>query len=139
MRKNAPQTHALADRLKDYLWAGQVDEAIATLPDHAERLGPPEAGDGPDHPRRLPANNMGYFTNHRQHMDYPTHRQKSWPIGSGVTESAVKLFDKPVKGTERFSSIPSAESIESLGVEWLSQDDRWTRYWNNKPAYKKAA
>ncbi len=137
--KNAPQTQALADQLKDYLWAGQLDEVIATLRDHAERLGPPEAGDGPDHPRRVLANNVGYFTKHRHHMDYPTYRQKGWPIGSGVTESAVKLFNKRVKGTEQFWSIPGVERILALRALWLSQDDRWTRYWNTRPAYQKAA
>ena len=33
-------------------------------------------------------------------MDYPTFRRKGWPIGSGVTESAVNQFNKRVKGTE---------------------------------------
>jgi len=31
------------------------------------------------------------------------------------------------------------ESILSLRALWLSQDDRWARYWNTKPAYQKAA
>ncbi len=129
----------LARQLKDHLWAGRVAEVIATLQRHADRLGPPQAGDGPEHPRRVLANNVGYFTTHRHHMDYPTYRRKGWPIGSGVTESAVKLFNKRVKGTEQFWSIPGVESILSLRALWLSQDDRWTRYWNTRPAYSKAA
>jgi len=65
-----------------------------------------------------------------------------WPIGSGVTESAVKQFNPPkadVKGTEQFWSVPGVESILSLRALWLSQDGRWERYWNTRPAYSKAA
>jgi hypothetical protein len=112
--KDTPEAQALARQLKDHLWAGRVDEVIVTLQRHADRLGPPQATDGPEHPRRVLANNVGYFTTHRRHMDYPTYRRKGWPIGSGVTESAVKLFNKRVKGTEQFWSIPGVESILAL-------------------------
>ena len=77
-----------------------------TLKVHAERLGAPQPRDGPDHPRRVLANNMGYVKAHRRHMDYPAYRRKGRPICSGVTESAVKLFNKWVKGTEQFWSLP---------------------------------
>ena len=85
---------------------------------------------------------MNYFETHRHHMDYPTFRRKGWPIGSGVTESAVKQFNPPkadVKGTEQFWSVPGVETILSLRALWLSQDGRWERYWNTRPAYSKAA
>lgn len=137
--KDTPETCALARQLKDALWAGQLDEVIATLTGHAERLGPPQSGDGPDHPRRVLVNNVEYFQRHRHHMDYPTFRKKGWPIGSGVTESAVKQFNKRVKGTEQFWNVPGVESILSLRALWLSQDERWERYWNARPAYSKAA
>lgn len=134
-----PEAEALVGELKDHLWSGRVDEVIDTLQRHADRLGPPQADDGAEHPRRVLANNVGYFTTHRAHMDYPRYRRKGWPIGSGVTESAVKLFNKRVKGTEQFWSIPGVESILALRGMWLSQDDRWSRYWNSRPAYLKAA
>ena len=137
--KDTREARALAEQLKDHLWAGEVDEVIVTLQGHADRLGMPQADDGPDHPRRVLANNVGYFTTHRDHMDYPRYRRKGWPIGSGVTESAVKLFNKRVKGTEQFWSIPGVEAILSLRALWLSQDDRWSRYWSTRPAYSKAA
>ena len=41
-------------------------------PDH-------KATDGPEHPRRVLANNVGYFQTHRHPMDYPTYRRKGWP------------------------------------------------------------
>ena len=32
-----------------------------------------------------------------------------------------------------------AEAILGLRGLWLDQDDRWRRYWNSRPAYKRAA
>jgi hypothetical protein len=86
---------------------------------HAQRWGPPQASDGPDHPRRVLANNVGYFEKHRHQMDYPAYRAKGWPIGSGVTESAVKQFNKRVKGTEQFWNVPGVESILTLRALYL--------------------
>lgn len=137
--KEAPEALALAQQLKDHLWDGELDQVIGILKTHADRLGPPQRSDGPEHPRRVLANNVGYFKTHRHHMDYPRYRAKGWPIGSGVTESAVKLFNKRVKGTEQFWSLPGAESILSLRALWLSQDARWERYWDTRPAYRAAA
>lgn len=137
--KDAPESGVLAEQLKEALWDGQLEEVITTLRRHAERRGPPQPADGVDHPRRVLANNVSYFQTHRHHMDYPTFRRKGWPIGSGVTESSVKQFNKRVKGTEQFWSLPGAESILSLRALWLSQDGRWARYWNTRPAYSKAA
>ena len=137
--RDSPDATTLAEQLKDALWAGQLDQVIATLQQHAERLGPPRAGDGSEHPRRVLANNVGYFQTHRRHMDYPTYRRKGWPIGSGVTESGVKQFNKRVKGTEQFWSLAGVETILALRALWLSQDDRWQCYWDTRPAYQKTA
>jgi hypothetical protein len=137
--RDAPEATALACQLKGALWDGQVEQVIAALQVQAERLGPAQESDGPEHPRRVLANNVGYFQRHRAHMDYPTYRRKGWPIGSGVTESAVKQFNKRVKGTEQFWSQPGVEAILALRALWLSQDDRWERYWNSRPGYAKAA
>ncbi len=49
----------------------KATRGITTLNGHADRLGPPQTTDGPEHPRRVPANNLGYFKAHRRHMDYP--------------------------------------------------------------------
>ena len=139
MGRDAPEASALAAAWEDHLWNGRRDEMIAGLKEHAERLGPPQESDGPDHPRRVLANNIGYFQTHRHHMDYPTYRAKGWPIGSGVAESGVKLFNKRVKGTEQFWSVPGVESILCLRAMWLSQDQRWEHYWQTRPAYHRAA
>ena len=85
------------------------------------------------------ANNAGYFQRHRAHIDYPSYRRKGWPIRFGVTESAVKQFNKRAKGTEQFWSLPGVESILPLRALWLPQDDRRHKHWNTRPAYAKAA
>ena len=139
MGRDCSEALVLAKQLTDHLGDGQLDEVIAVLKTYADRLGSPEESDGPDHPRRVLANNVGYFQAHRRHMDYPTYRAKGWPIGSGVAESAVKLFNKRVKGTEQFWSLPGVEAILSLRALLLSQDGRWEAYWNTRPAYRKAA
>jgi len=74
-----------------------------------------------------PTNNVGYFQRHRHYMNYAKYRVKGWPIGSGVTESAVKQFNKRVKGTEQFWGLPAVESILALRGLWLCQDGRWQR------------
>ncbi len=137
--KDTPEALALAEQLKEHLWEGRLDAILAILQQHAERLGAPQDSDGREHPRRVLATNVGYFQTHRHHMDYPTYRRKGWPIGSGVTESAVKRFNKRVKGTEQFWTIPGVETILALRALWLSEDDRWATYWSTRPAYSKAA
>lgn len=137
--RDTPEAAALASQLETALWAGQVPAVITMLRSHAARLGPPQAADGPEHPRRVLANNVRYFQTHGRHMDYPTYRRRGWPIGSGVTESAVKRFNKRVKGSEQFWSLPGVEAILALRSVWLSQDDRWRRHWDARPAYAKAA
>jgi hypothetical protein len=137
--KDSPESLRLAEQLTDHLWDGELDEVIALLNTHADRLGPPQDSDGPDHPRRVLANDVGYFQTHRRHMDYPKYRAKGWPIGSGLAESAVKRFNKRVKGTEQFWSLPGVEAILCLRALWLSQDGRWQTYWDNHPAYRTAA
>jgi len=124
-----------AERWEAWLWYGKVPRVIGALQEEANRAGPPQAPDGPEHPRRVLAQNVGYFTRHQDHMRYPEYRAKGWPIGSGVTEAAVKQFNKRVKGTEQFWHEQSVEPILMLRASWISQDDRWNKYWANRPAY----
>jgi hypothetical protein len=132
---DTPQAAQWAEQLEALLWDGQVQRVIAELSAQARKLGPPTDTDAPGHPRRVLANNVAYFTQHRPHMNYPEYRRRGWPIGSGETEAAVKQFNKRIKGTEQFWSTDGVEAILSLRALWLSQDDRWQRYWENRCAY----
>lgn len=122
-------------RWETMLWHGNVAGVIAALTAESKRLGPPQKGDGADHPRRLLAQSVGYFTRHQERMKYPEYRAKGWPIGSGVTEAAVKQFNKRVKGTEQSWWPDRVEPILQLRAMWISQDERWDNYWANRPAY----
>jgi hypothetical protein len=137
--RESPAATALAEQMKSWLHDGPLDRVVDTLRAHAKRVGPPRTDDECEHPRRVLAKAVEYFEKHRAHMDYPRYRKKGWPIGSGVTESGVKQFNKRVKGTEQFWTTRGAESILALRGLWLSQDDRWSRYWTARPAYPKVA
>jgi hypothetical protein len=139
MGEDSPQRLPLAKRLETLLWNGRVKQVIEILTEHSQRLGEPTQQDGPEQPRRVLHQNVGYFTRNRPYMNYPEYRRRGWPIGSGVVEAGVKQFNKRVKGTDQFWSEPGVESILSLRALWLSQDDRWDRYWASRPAYSRAA
>ena len=119
----------LADRLESQLWEGKVATLIRWVGRKAQTLGKPRETDPPEHPRRVLWENLTYLEHHRGQMDYPAYRKKGWPIGSGVTESGVKLFNKRVKGTEQFWNESGAESMLALRALRLSQDERWHHYW----------
>ena len=131
------QASAMAEELEAWLWEGKLARVVAALSEHSQRLGEPQPSDPPQHPRRVLQQNVGYFTRHRRHMDYPKYRARGWPIGSGETEAAVKQFNKRVKGTEQFWDPGGIEPILCLRAAWISQDEQWTRYWANRPAYVK--
>jgi hypothetical protein len=130
-----PATSSLAERWEAWLWDGKIRRVIEVLAEHSQRLGEPQAEDPPQHPRRVLHQNVGYFTRHAAHMDYPRYRARGWPIGSGETEASVKQFNKRVKGTEQFWTPAGIEPIFCLRAAWVSQDDRWEHYWDNRPAY----
>jgi hypothetical protein len=135
----SPAVMALEDELETLLYAGKVDEVIQRLQAEAQALGPVREQDGPQHPRNVLKNEIGFFQRHKDHMNYPEYRRQGWPIGSGNTEAGVKQFNKRVKGTEQFWSQPGLEAILALRALWVSQDGRWDKYWKSRPGYQKAA
>jgi hypothetical protein len=132
---HTPEAAMWGERWEAMLWHGKVDELIEALTIESQRLGAPRQDDPPQHPRRILAQNVGYFTRHKEHMRYPEYRAKGWPIGSGVTEAAVKQFNKRVKGTEQFWLEQRVEPILMLRSLWISQDQCWSMFWENRPAY----
>lgn len=125
----------LGEVLEAWLWEGRVVKVVETLRVESQKLGEPQASDGPGHPRRVLRQNVGYFSKHQEHMDYPRFRKNGWPIASGDTEAAVKQFNKRIKGTEQFWSEQGVEATLALRSLWTSQDQRWDDYWKNRPAY----
>lgn len=114
---------------------GQFEALLKALRAAAARVGPPQPEDGREHPRRILANTVAYFQQHREHMRYPEYRRRGWPIGSGGVEGAIKQVNKRVKGSEQFWQPDGLEALLALRALWLSTDGRWSRYWSNRPAY----
>jgi hypothetical protein len=119
----------VAERLKGNLYEGKVGLVVRWIQDKAQAMGAVRETDPEGHPRRVLWENLGYVQRHQEQMDYPRYRARGWPIGSGVVESGVKLFNKRVKGTEQFWNEDGAESILALRALNLSQDGRWDHYW----------
>ena len=76
-----------------------------------------------------------YFKNHLSQMDYAQFRQKTYPIGSGVTEAACKTLVKQrlccsgMRWKEKGASI-----ILSLRALVLTST-RWEQFWNKLNQY----
>lgn len=129
----------LGTKLEGHLWDGRVKLILRWLSMRCKKLGVARKTDRPDHPRRVLAENLNYFTRHGDNMDYPTYRRKGWPIGSGVTESGVKQMNKRVKGTEQFWTKPGAAAILALRALYRSEDNRWNHYWLDGKLLRSAA
>lgn len=133
------QPEPLADELVELLWNGQIDLLLSQLDELSTQAGKPLESDPSSHPRQVVAKTAGYFQKHRDQVDYPTYRAKGWPIGSGITESGVKLFGKRVKGTEQFWNVHGAETILALRSKWLSEDEESKYYWLGRGVQSMAA
>ena len=126
---DAKTAGVLADDLVTLLWDGQAEPLLTKLRDLSAKAGEPTENDPAGHPRKVLSQSVGYIEKHRHHIDYPAYRQNGWPIGSGITESGVKLFGKRVKGTEQFWNVKGAEAILALRGKWLSEDEESKYYW----------
>jgi hypothetical protein len=133
------QPQALAEQLVGLLWDGQVEPLLEQLDELSAQAGKPQEDDQANHPRQVIFRAVGYFQRHRDQIDYPAYRAKGWPIGSGITESGVKLFGKRVKGTEQFWNVSGAEAILALRSKWLSEDEQSRYYWLGRGSEAKAA
>ena len=129
----------LADELVTLLWDGRIEPLLTRLRDLSTQAGAPLETDAASHPRKVLAQCVGYVERHKDQMDYPAYRAKGWPIGSGITESGVKLFGKRVKGTEQFWNVSGAETILALRSKWLSEDEESQHYWLGWPPQRAAA
>ena len=126
---DAKAAGVLAGDLVALLWDGKIQPLLAKLRELSAAAGEPTESDPIGHPRKVLSQGVGYFERHKDHTDYPAYRAKGWPIGSGITESGVKLYGKRVKGTEQFWSISGAETILALRSKWLSEDEESKHYW----------
>ena len=86
-----------------------------------------------DDPRTILARELGYLENNRQRMDYPRYRRLGLPWTTSHVESAVKMFNRRVKGSEKFWGEAGAETMLQLRAAYLSEDSRLDRNMKNQP------
>lgn len=117
-------------------WAGEITNVIAEWKTHQATLGlPPKECEKTD-PRKILADAIGYFENNATRMQYPQYRQQGLPTTSAHMESFVKEINARVKGTEKFwNDGPSAEGILQIRAAALCDDDRLTKFLENRPGH----
>jgi hypothetical protein len=119
-------------------WRGRVDEVIAELRTWCDTqiglCGCPLERLADDDPRRLVARVLGYLEDNRERMDYPRYRREGLPWTTSHVESTVKLFNRRVKGSEKFWSEAGAEAMLQLRAAFLSEDGRLDRHLKERPS-----
>jgi hypothetical protein len=116
------------------VWSGRVEKVIEALAARQSELGEPEKGDKENSPRRVVAEALTYLRNNKERMRYDSYRKAGLPITSSHMESTVKLFNRRLKGTEKFWSEQGAESILQLRADFLSETDPLDAFWEERQA-----
>jgi hypothetical protein len=119
-------------------WRGRVDQVIAELRTWCDiqvglRGGGLE-GLADEDPRRIVARVLGYLEDNRERMDYPRFRCEGLPWTTSHVESTVKVFNRRVKGSEKFWSDAGSEAILQLRAAFLSEDGRLDRHMKECPS-----
>jgi hypothetical protein len=110
-------------------WQGRVGYVLEQLATIQEMMPPPANEEvKPTDPYEVIRQTIVYLTHNEARMDYPRYRRAGLPTSSGAVESLVKLFNRRVKGTEKFWNPTQAETILQLRAAYLSQDDRLNKY-----------
>jgi hypothetical protein len=128
---------ALFQEWAEACWRGQVGQVIEQLQALRDRLGPLGEGEAEcradDDPRKILVEELGYLERNQSRMDYPHYRQQGLPWTSSHVESTVKLFNRRVKGSEKFWGETGAEAILQLRAAFLCEDDRLERHLKTRP------
>jgi hypothetical protein len=107
---------------------------IVALEVRQSELGAPEETDGETSPRCVVAEALSYLRNNKDRMRYDQYREAGLPITSSHMESTVKMFNRRVKGTEKFWSENGAEEILQLRADYLSETEPLETFWENRQA-----
>jgi hypothetical protein len=121
-------------KLNSMLWDGELIGIIEELKQIQKKVGEPDKMKkrNSDDSKVILDNLITHLDENRNKLQYPKFREFKYPIGSGSVESAVKLFGKRVKGTEKQWSEEGGEPILHLYAFLLSEDERWKKLWNVK-------
>jgi len=111
------------------VWSGQVEQVISALESRQAELGQATKDDLETSPRKINATTLGYLRTHKDRMRYDAYRCAGLPLTSCHVESTVKLFNRRVKGTEKFWSEEGAEAILQLRSDYLSETEPLRQFW----------
>ena len=116
------------------VWSGQVEQVISALRLRQQEVGEPGKDESATSPRQVIATSLGYLENHKDRMRYDAYRRKGLPLTSCHVESTVKLFNRRVKGTEKFWSEEGAEAVLQLRSDFLSETEPLNGFWERRQA-----
>ena len=114
------------------VWSGQVEQVIAALESRQAVLGKPAKDEPETSPRQIIAATMGYLQTHKDRMRYDAYRCAGLPLTSCHVESMIKLFNRRMKGTEKFWSEDGAEAILQLRADYLSENAPMRNFWERR-------
>ena len=115
-------------------WKGRVSAVVAELAVWQERLGRPPPEAAALDPRQLVQEALTYLTNNASRMDYPRYRRAGLPVTSSLVESLAGECNARVKGRDKWWNAPDgAEAILQVRAALLSEDDRLTRFFAERP------
>jgi hypothetical protein len=117
-----------------WVWRGRVAEVIEELERRQAEVGPPAADESESSPKRVVAEALGYLKNNQHRMRYDEYRRLGLPMTSSHVESAVKQFNRRVKGTEKFWSEDGAEALLQLRADYLSETEPMEKFWADREA-----
>ncbi len=121
------------EKLKNHLWEGDVIDLLKALKEIQLKIGKPGKGKrDQENPKVKLDNLISHLSKNSERLKYKTYRKQGYPIGSGSVESAVKLFAKRIKGTEKQWNEEGGEAILHLYAFLLSEDDRWKKLWDTQ-------
>ncbi len=92
---------------------------------------PPEEASESD-PRRLVLEALRYLKNNADRMRYDEYRRAGLPIMTSAVESAIKMINRRVKGSEKFWSETGAEAILQLRADSLSETEVLKHFWSSR-------
>lgn len=113
--KTAAQQTGGLETVTTALWEGQIDQVLAVCQLLIRPHLPPD-----DDPAQQA---VRYFTNQRHRLDYPTYRDRGYPIGSGTMESACKqlgLERLKIAGARWGQDRESARKVAKARAAYLS-------------------
>ena len=117
-----------------WAWQGRVAAVIEGLERRQAEVGPPAADEPESSPKRVVAEALGYLRNNQLRMRYDEYRRLGLPMTSCHVESAVKQFNRRVKGTEKFWSEEGAEALLQLRADYLSETEPMEKFWADREA-----